>query len=135
MIIAILHIFEEYFGGFIQFVNNIIPGTMFSHFLFINVLFIVYVIAAFISDKQILVLSVPILLIVNAAIHIFSSIVFWTYAPGVITSIFLYIPVSAYFIKYLNPHRKTFFQSLILSLALMAFPFIFQLVRLMMHRV
>jgi hypothetical protein len=71
---------------------------------------------------------------VNAAIHIISSIVFWAYSPGVITSVVLYIPVSIYFIKYLGPCRKTVFQSLTLSLTLMAFPFIFQLVRMMMNR-
>jgi hypothetical protein len=46
----------------------------------------------------------------------------------------LYIPVSACFIKYLNPCRKIVFQSLALSVALMAFPFIFQLVRVMVNR-
>ena len=134
VIIAILHVIEEYYGGFIPFVSNIVPGITLSHFLFINVLFVLYVVVALISDKQTLVLSVPLLLIVNAAIHSISSIVFWAYSPGVITSVFLYVPVSVYFIKYLNPYRKTVFQSLTLSLALMAFPLIFQLTRVMMNR-
>jgi hypothetical protein len=51
-----------------------------------------------------------------------------------ITSVFLYIPVSVFFIKYLDPCRKTILQSLTLSLALMAFPLIFQLARIMMNR-
>ena len=134
VIIAILHIIEEYYGGFIPFVSNIVPGITLSQFLFINVLFILYVIAAFISNKQMLVLSVPLLLIVNAAIHIIASIVFWAYSPGVITSIFLYVPASVCFIKYLNPRRKIAFQSLTLSVVLMAFPLIFQLVRVMVNR-
>jgi hypothetical protein len=134
VIIAILHIIEEYYGGFIPFVSNIVPGITLSHFLFINALFILYVVVALISDKQILVLSVPLLLMVNAAIHIISSMVFWAYSPGVITSVFLYVPVSVCFIKYLNPYRKTVFQSLMLSVVLMAFPLIFQLVRVMVNR-
>jgi hypothetical protein len=134
VIIALLHIVEEYYGGFIPFVSNIVPGITLSHFLFINALFILYVVVALKSDKRILVLSVPLLLIVNAAIHIISSVVFWAYSPGVITSIILYVPVSVYFIKYLNPCRKTVFQSLTLSVALMAFPLIFQLVRVMVNR-
>lgn len=132
--IALLHIVEEYYGGFISFVGSIIPGITLSHFLFINALFILYVVVALISDKQILVLSVPLLLIVNAAIHIISSMVFWAYSPGVITSVFLYVPVSVCFIKYLNPYRKTVFQSLALSVVLMTFPLIFQLVRVMRDR-
>ena len=134
VIIAILHVIEEYYGGFIPFVSDIVPGITLAHFLFINALFILYVIVALMSNRQILVLSVPLLLIVNAAIHIISFIVFWPYSPGVITSVFLYIPVSVYFIKYLDPSRKTVFQSLTLSLALMAFPLIFQLARIMMNR-
>jgi hypothetical protein len=134
IIIAILHIVEEYYGGFIPFINNIVPGITLSQFLFINALFIAYVIVAFISKKQILVLSVPLLLIVNAVIHIIASIVFRAYGPGLITSVFLYIPVSVFFIKYLDPCRKTILQSLTLSLALMAFPLIFQLARIMMNR-
>jgi hypothetical protein len=134
VIIAILHIVEEYYGGFIPFVSNIVPGITLLQFLFINALFVLYVVVALKSDKRILVLSVPLLLTVNAAIHIISSIVLWAYSPGVITSVFLYVPVSVYFIKYLNPCRKTVFQSLTLSVALMAFPLIFQLVRVMVNR-
>jgi hypothetical protein len=92
MIIALLHIVEEYYGGFISFADSIIPGIMLSHFIFINALFILHVIVALTSNKQILVSSVPLLLIINAAIHIISSIVFHAYGPGVITSVFSVYP-------------------------------------------
>jgi hypothetical protein len=132
---AFLHVIEEYYGGFIKFVNTIVPGVMSSQFVFINALFIIYVIIALASNSLLLALSVPFLLIINAAIHIFSTIIFRKYGPGVVTAVVLYLPLSCYFIRQLNPGREIVLRSALLAAALMAIPLVFQAARLVVNRI
>jgi hypothetical protein len=130
--IAILHVLEEYFGGFVNYINQIVPGVTIFHFVFINILFLGFVVFAVFSSSNFLKLTVPLLLLINAAIHIGGFILFRKYNPGFVTACFCYVPISIYFIKKLKPQRELSFKSARLAALLMALPFLFQAIRLLL---
>lgn len=135
IISAIIHVFEEYFGGFLCFVSRLVTGFTLTHFIIINVLFIVYTSVSLFTNKQILFLSVPFLLFINAIIHISGTIIFRTYNPGVITSILFYLPIFILSIYYIKPKADVMIKSFFLAATIMTFPFVFQLIRLTIHKI
>jgi ABC-type multidrug transport system permease subunit len=106
---AVIHVFEEYFTGFMDWMKNYSPkGFMdlkkFSpkgtklFFIIVNSLFIVLCVLAAIVNQAIpfFSLSIAFLLIINALLHVSGAIRVRSYAPGVVSAVILYIPLSFY---------------------------------------
>nr|MDO8079532.1 HXXEE domain-containing protein [Candidatus Freyarchaeota archaeon] len=106
---AVFHILEEYFTGFMDWMKkyspkgfmdlkNFSPRGAALFFIIVNFLFIVLCVLAAIVNQAIpfFSLSVAFFLIINALLHVSGMIRFRRYAPGVVSAVFLYIPISFY---------------------------------------
>lgn len=93
---ALLHIIEEYYFGWLQWVQGFVPGVTVNQFIIVNSLFLVLCIfAAYIGKKKIVLgLSVASLIFINSFFHIVPAAAMGVYSPGMVTAIFLYIPLS-----------------------------------------
>ena len=99
---ALLHVVEEYYvpGGFLEFVRRF--GTRMAEQLtvpvavVVNGLFLVLALLAALLWRGYPVLSLSIagLLLVNALIHVAGSLRAKAYAPGLVTAVILYVPLS-----------------------------------------
>jgi hypothetical protein len=104
LVISMIHMGEEYFypGGFMDSMKRLNPR--FAHkvttpmAVIINGLQLLLCIAAIVVGKNNLIFSMSVagLLFINGLMHIMGCIRVKGYAPGVITGVLLYIPVSVY---------------------------------------
>jgi hypothetical protein len=101
---AAVHIFEEYVypGGFPDGLKNLLPRvthlfTLKFHIVVNVVFFLLCLISAFIGKAN-LVMSLSIfgLIFTNAVLHIRGAIIKKGYYPGVISGVFIYIPLTVY---------------------------------------
>jgi hypothetical protein len=101
-IAALLHVVEEYYvpGGFFDFVKRLGTGIAEQLTLpvaiVVNGLFLLLALLAAIlwRDYPVPSLSIAGLLLVNALIHVAGSLRAKAYAPGLVTAVILYIPLS-----------------------------------------
>ena len=101
-IAALLHVVEEYYvpGGFFDFVRRLGTGIAEQLTLpvaiVVNGLFLLLALLAAIlwRDYPVPSLSIAGLLLVNALIHVAGSLRAKAYAPGLITAVILYVPLS-----------------------------------------
>ena len=102
--VAIIHVFEEYAfpGGFADALRNLLPRSthLFTsgfHWV-VNGLFLLLCIGCALIGQSNLILSLSAfsLIFVNALLHIRGSILTRRYYPGVISAVFLYIPLAVY---------------------------------------
>ena len=136
VLVAIIHIVEEYLFGFIEIINKFISGITIIHFIVINLLFVSLCITGAIiySHYQVFGLSVVFLIMINAFIHIMSSLIMKKYTPGTASAVILYIPLAfliiyrALKIEGINQH--TLFLSASLGFGWMTFPLLFQVSRI-----
>ena len=133
VVCATAHVCEEYFGGFVAYIDYFFPGVTAAHFIVFNALFLLYMFALFLKNN-VLIVSIPILLLINAAIHMSGLIVFHKYNPGVVTAAMLYVPVSLVFLRTLKPPRFVIKKSLLVAAAVMSVPLLFQLIRLFFEK-
>nr|CAP48922.1 putative integron gene cassette protein [uncultured bacterium]CAP49118.1 putative integron gene cassette protein [uncultured bacterium]CAP49119.1 putative integron gene cassette protein [uncultured bacterium] len=93
---SMIHVAEEYLGGWIEWVQKYAQGVKASHFVIVNSIFIATCIAASMSTSNFFKLTIASLIFVNAIIHIVPTVVFKHYSPGLWSAVFLYIPISSY---------------------------------------
>ncbi len=93
VIASIIHIIDEYYGGWIVWVQKYVNGVSKNQFIFVNSLFIILCISAAISSSTIFKLSIASLIFVNTIIHIIPTVILKHYSPGIISAV-LYIPIS-----------------------------------------
>jgi len=101
-IAALLHVVEEYYvpGGFFDFVRRLGTGIAeqltLSVAIVVNGLFLLLALLAAILWRNYPVpsLSIAGLLLVNALIHVAGSLRAKAYAPGLLTAVILYVPLS-----------------------------------------
>ena len=101
-IAALLHVVEEYYvpGGFFDFVRRLGTGIAEQLTLpvaiVVNGLFLLLALLAAIlwRDYPVPSLSIAGLLLVNALIHVAGSLRAKAYAPGLLTAVILYVPLS-----------------------------------------
>ena len=99
---ALLHVVEEYYvpGGFFDFVRRLGTGIAeqltLSVAIVVNGLFLLLALLAAILWRNYPVpsLSIAGLLLVNALIHVAGSLRAKAYAPGLLTAVILYVPLS-----------------------------------------
>jgi len=101
---AVIHIVEEYYypGGFPDFMKRFNPGFAPSitgtFAVMINALFLLLCLAgAIIATRNLIFsLSVASLLFFNGLTHIMATVLSKRYAPGVISGVLRYLPLSLY---------------------------------------
>ena len=129
---ALIHVAEEYWGGFLSLIQERVPGMTLRQFLIINALFVVLCVVAAIvrTSGPVLSLSVASLILINALIHIAATVWLRRYAAGVISAVVLYIPLGTYafYQAGLTPGKAA--AAGLLGLLWMAVPLIFQFIRL-----
>ena len=104
LVVSVLHMGEEYFypGGFMDIMKRLNPKfaplVTTPMAVIINGLQLLLCIVAIVVGKNALVfgMSVAGLLFINGLMHIMGCIRVKGYAPGVITGILLYMPLSMY---------------------------------------
>ena len=106
-----VHILEEYFGGeglpmwLSDFINADISNLDFilinSVALSIVVLFSFYY--SFIKRNNMLFLALTSLFFINGIVHLATSIYSYTYSPGTISGVLLYLPIGVFIFKKLQP--------------------------------
>jgi hypothetical protein len=94
---VVLHIAEEYLTGFVTRFQERFPRMTTDKFWVVNALFVLLCWVALVVNASVPLfsLSVPALLLVNAAIHIGNSVRERRYSPGLITATILYLPVAS----------------------------------------
>ena len=107
-----LHIVEEYWFHFPAYVANL-SGRHISNpqFLLINAIFWLFMVAAVVlvlarPSWAWLVVTLATVLGINAALHIVSSVVTFTYSPGTVTAALLYVPLVVYALRQVLPHIR-----------------------------
>ena len=98
LIVSIIHVIEEYFGGFVDQMKQFVPDLDLANFVSVNMTFIVLIFIAVIVGSASLIysLSIAALLFINALFHIGGAIRLKGYSAGLISALVLYIPVSIY---------------------------------------
>ena len=140
LIVSILHVIEEYSGGFVDQMKQFVPGTDLSQFVSINMTFIVLCFIAVVVGSSNLVysLSIAALLFINTMFHIGGSIRLRGYNAGLITALLLYLPVSIYAYYYFwNTGSLTslmFIISFLLGVFWMVMVFIHQFIQMYIKR-
>lgn len=104
-----LHIAEEYWLHFPTWVLQVSRSFVsIPQFLFLNAAFWLLMVATVIAIRARaslawLVLSLATILGINAALHLFGSLVTLTYSPGSVTAAFLYLPLVFYSFRKVLP--------------------------------
>lgn len=136
VVAAIIHVIEEFQGGWLNWAQRYIPGITLSQFLTINTAFVFLCISGALagSDYPVFSLSIASLIFINALIHIIPALRGRGYTPGLISAVLLYLPLSltAYYLT-LHLQQMSVSKSILaglLGLGWMSVPFIFQGLRL-----
>ena len=140
LIVSILHVIEEYLGGFVDQMKQFMVGADISEFVSINMTFLILGFIAVIVGSASLIysLSIAALLFINVLFHIGCSIRLKGYNAGLITALLLYLPVSIYAYYYfwalgsLSPIELIL--SIILGVFWMIMVFIYQFIQLQLKR-
>jgi hypothetical protein len=121
-IAAVVHIIEEYLfpGGFTEAFRKLLPRashlfTVKFHIL-VNVIFILMCFIAALIGQANLILSLSVfgLIFTNAVLHIRGAIIQKGYYPGVISGIFIYIPIAIYaYSIFINSKQLSWIQAII----------------------
>jgi len=136
VVAALIHVAEEYWGGFLSLVQQRVPGVTLGQFLALNALFILLCIVAAVvgTSKLAFSLSAASLILINALIHAVATAWLRRYAAGLVSAVMLYVPLGVYaFYRAaccagLTPGKAA--AAGLLGLLWMAVPLVFQLVRL-----
>lgn len=119
---AVIHIEEEFLspGGFLDFMKKFNPKIALHATkrlsIIVNSLFLLLCITGAIVASRSLVfsLSVASLLFINALMHIVGTVKTKRYCPGVISGMFLYIPLALYaYQHFVSAGQLTFFEGII----------------------
>ena len=146
LIASILHVFEEYIypGGFAAQMKKLnpkfAPMVTLSAIVIINGLqLLLCVIVTFVGKSNLsFSLSIASLLFINGIIHIVATIRKRGYAPGVITGVIIYLPLSIYafhfFLSSGELHLQQFTISALLGAVYQIVPLIYFVVALKLKR-
>lgn len=135
LVASVLHVFEEYFGGFVDMMQKYGPMRAMSKSLFfaVNAVFIFLCVLAVVINATIPTysLSIAALIIINSFIHIGGAVRVKGYAAGLVSAVFLYIPLSVYaYLLYSQAgllNQGVFFLSFALGVVWMALAVVFGL--------
>lgn len=103
-----LHQLEEYFGQFPNWFSNLMNAQLSNQdFIVINsvglFVFTLFSLSYFFNKKNTILVSLGTLVFVNGVTHITLSVFTYSYSPGVITSIILFLPLGILIFKRILP--------------------------------
>ena len=136
--IAMIHVWEEYRFGWIAWAQTFVAGVTLAQFFWINALFIALCVIAAVGRSITLKLSIASLLLFNLCVHLFPTLRFGKYSPGLYSALLLYLPFGV--LMYLNAWysqsatRRQIARSWLLGAGWMTFPFLFQGIRLLFEQ-
>ena len=98
---AALHVLEEWRGGFIAQINQVLSGVTAAQFWVINAAFLglCIVAAAVHRSHPVFALSAIALVGINALVHLVTTLVLGTYSPGLISALLVYVPLTIWTYK------------------------------------
>lgn len=124
----LLHIIEEYYGGeglpawLSGFLNIDLsnPDFVTINSVAFTAVVVFAVIHSFIKENNLLFLALVTLFFVNGLLHLISSAVSFTYSPGTITGVLIYLPLGLYLFKllYIKLAERKFYTGVMLGLLL-----------------
>ncbi|HMK60143.1 MAG TPA: HXXEE domain-containing protein [Dissulfurispiraceae bacterium] len=132
---AMIHVAEEYKYGWVSWSNAFISGITIKQFIVINAMFVILCIIAAISSRGFIAFSSSIfsLFLINSLVHIAPAIKQKQYSPGLLSAVFLFIPIGVVGYTSLLAHDllslKSFMFSILLGLLWMSIPFVYQILR------
>jgi len=134
VVASLIHIFEEYYGGWINWVQKYAKGVKLSHFVMVNLVFVGLCVVASICDSLLFKLSIASLLFANSILHIVPTFIFRHYSPGIWSAILLYLPLSflSFYAAWLD-NSLTFrnaFSALLIGILIMTLPISAQFFRI-----
>ena len=123
-----LHILEEWFAGFLEWVALILGAELpRGAFVVINAVALgAMVIAARAASAREengwLAIAIATIVLVNALLHVLGSLVTRSYSPGLLTGIVLYLPLGqlALIRAWMQARRTTFCRGVVVGLAVHA---------------
>ena len=103
-----IHQLEEYFGQFPYWFSNLLNAQLSNQdFIVINgvglLVLTLFSLSYFFNKKNVILVTLGTLVFVNGMTHIMLSIFTYSYSPGTITSIVLFIPLGILVFKRLLP--------------------------------
>ena len=132
---AVVHVAEEYWGGWIDWARRLVPGVTRGQFLAVNALFLALSLSAALAGRRHLTfsLSVAALLLVNAAVHLVPAARLGRYVPGALSAALLYLPlgIHAFHLAWRHLTVASGVAAVALGVAWMAVPVAFQWLRLL----
>jgi VIT1/CCC1 family predicted Fe2+/Mn2+ transporter len=135
---SLIHICEEYYGGWIRWVQKYATGVTSLHFVAVNFVFVCLCIAASTSNSLLAKLSIASLIFINSCIHIVPTIFFKHYSPGIWSAIVLYLPLSflSFYSAWNNGNLsiQNTLLAVLIGLLIMAFPITAQFIRIQLMR-
>jgi hypothetical protein len=130
------HILEEYVLNWNSWVNKVFNIQISENeFLVANTVVLISGISfAMIGDHNITVsLCFPMLMLINSCVHIISTLIKRVFSPGLITSIFLFIPIPLYLFSKLKIDNRITTKQLVLvfigGLIIMCYPVLLQSIK------
>ncbi len=102
------HQLEEYFGDFPLWYSNLLNVQLSNlDFIYINgiglFIFTVAALSYFFNQNNVILVAMGTLVFVNGIIHLSISIFTFTYSPGTITGVVLFLPLGAIVFKRILP--------------------------------
>ena len=132
--IAMVHVWEEYCFGWLAWAQTFVAGVTLAQFFWINALFIALCVIAAVGRSTTLRLSIASLLLLNLCVHLFPTLRFGKYSPGLFSALLLYLPVGVAMHlrawRFDSATRRQIALSWLLGTGWMMFPFLFQGIRL-----
>ena len=105
----LLHLVDEYFTGFPNWFSGLFNVDLsLNDFIIINSIgfiatIIITLLYSFDKVNSFIIASLGTLFFINGIIHIVSSIYTYTYSPGTLTGILIYLPLGYFIIKKIFP--------------------------------
>jgi Protein of unknown function with HXXEE motif len=129
---AVVHVAEEYLFGFIDFTRDLgwrfAAGMDLVAFIVVNAIFILLCVTGALVglEKPVFSLSIAALFLINTVMHLVPMAIVRRYSPGVVSAVFLYVPLAIYAFYVVDEAGKlstlTVIGAFLLSFLWLAFP-------------
>jgi Protein of unknown function with HXXEE motif len=108
----LIHVLEEYYigSGFPSWFSTMFnAGLSEREFIVINIFGMLTMITCALINSirkaaDSFLVALYTLILVNGIIHLLASLISMTYSPGLVTGVFIYIPLSVYFFRTIFPN-------------------------------
>lgn len=107
----LIHQLEEYFTGFPIWYSGLLNAQLSNRdFVVINAIgllvFTGFALSYYINENKLILAALGILIFVNGLIHIALTIFTFSYSPGTVSGVVLFIPLGIIIFRRIFPHMK-----------------------------